>query len=67
MYVDLVREVIARDTLAQRPDQIRAVLPQRRWTFVEEVTGEWLDWLEGAGVDVVGDLDDLRAPATGLP
>ncbi|HET6166481.1 MAG TPA: hypothetical protein VFE07_06600 [Marmoricola sp.] len=60
VYVDLVREVIARNTLAQRPDMIRAVLPERRWPFVEEVTAEWLDWLEGAGVDVVGDLDELR-------
>ena len=60
VYVDLVREVIARNTLAQRPGMIRAVLPERRWPFVEEVTAEWLEWLEGAGVDVVGDLDDLR-------
>jgi hypothetical protein len=60
VYVDLVRELIARNTLAQRPDPIRAVLPERRWPFVEEVTAEWLDWIEGAGVDVVGDLDDLR-------
>lgn len=60
VYVDLVREVIARDTLAHRPGQIRAVLPERRWPFVEEVTSEWLDWIEGSGVDVVGDLEDLR-------
>jgi hypothetical protein len=60
VYVDLVREVIARDTLAKRPDPIRAVLPEVRWPFVEAVTGDWLDWLEGAGVDIVGDLDDLR-------
>ena len=60
VYVDLVREVIARDTLAQRPDQIRAVLPERRWDFVDTVTSEWLDWLEGAGVDIVGDLADLQ-------
>ena len=60
VYVDLVREVIARETLSQRPDQIRAVLPERRWPFVEDVTAEWLDWLEGAGVDVVGDLTDLQ-------
>jgi hypothetical protein len=60
VYVDLVREVIARDTLSHRPDQIRAVLPERRWPFVEEVTAEWLDWLQGAGVDVVGDLADLQ-------
>ncbi len=60
VYVDLVREVIARDTLSHRADPIRAVLPERRWPFVERVTAEWQDWLEGAGVDVVGDLADLR-------
>ena len=60
VYVDLVRELIARDTLAKRPNQIRAVLPEPRWGFVEEVTGEWLDWLGGAGVDIVGDLADLQ-------
>lgn len=60
VYVDLVREVIARETLSRRPNQIRAVLPERRWPFVEEVTAEWLDWLEGAGVDIVGDPADLR-------
>jgi len=60
VYVDLVREVIARETLAKRPDRIRAVLPERRWPFVEAVTAEWLDWLEGAGVDIVGDLADLE-------
>jgi hypothetical protein len=60
VYVDLVREVIARDTLAHRPDPIRAVLPERRWPFVEEVTAEWLEWLEGSGVHVVGDLTDLQ-------
>jgi hypothetical protein len=60
VYVDLVREVIARDTLARRPHQIRAVLPERRWPFVESVTAEWIDWLEGAGVDVVGDLAELH-------
>ena len=59
VYVDLVREVVARDTLAHRPGQIRAVLPERRWPFVEEVSAEWQEWLVGAGVDVVGDLADL--------
>ena len=60
VYVDLVREVIARDTLARRPGRISAVLPERRWPFVERVTTEWQDWLDGAGVHVVGDLADLR-------
>jgi hypothetical protein len=59
LYVALVREVVAQDTLARRPDQIRAALPERRWPFVDEVTAEWQEWLVGAGVDVVGDLADL--------
>ena len=59
VYVDLVREVIARETLGARPEQTRATLPERRWPFVEEVTAEWHDWLLGAGVDVVGDLAEL--------
>jgi hypothetical protein len=60
VYIDVVREVVARDTLGVRPDQIRAVLPEKRWPFVEEVTAEWHEWLVGAGVDVVGDLADLQ-------
>lgn len=60
VYIDVVREVVARDTLSGRPDQIRALLPPKRWPFVEEVTAEWHDWLVGAGVDVVGDLADLQ-------
>ena len=60
VYVDVVREVVVRDVLGPRPDQIRAIVPENRWPFVEEVTAEWHDWLVGAGVDVVGDLADLQ-------
>ncbi|MGZ4639048.1 MAG: hypothetical protein ACXV2J_08315, partial [Actinomycetes bacterium] len=60
VYVDLVRMVVGRDTLGRRPEQIRAVLPEDRWPFVEEVTAEWLEWLSGSGVQVVGDLADLQ-------
>lgn len=60
IYVAVVREVIARDTLARRPGQVRATLPESQWPFVEEVTAEWHEWLVGAGVDVVGDLADLE-------
>jgi len=59
VYVEMVRDVVAQDTLAHRPEQIRAVLPERRWPFVEEVSAEWQEWLVGAGVDVVGDLAEL--------
>jgi hypothetical protein len=60
VYVPIVREVIGRDTLARRSDQLRATVPEPLWPFVEEVTAEWHEWLVGAGVDVVGDLADLE-------
>lgn len=58
-YIPLVREVVVRDTFARRAGQERAIVPPRRRAFVEEVTREWIDWLEGSGVHVVGDLHDL--------
>ncbi|HET8560303.1 MAG TPA: hypothetical protein VFL69_07275 [Marmoricola sp.] len=60
VYVPVVRELVVRDVFSRRPDQERAVVPPRRRPFVEEVTEEWLEWLEGSGVHVVGDLRDLQ-------
>lgn len=37
-------------------------LPPARYGWAEEQTGRWLDWIRGAGIDVVGDLDDLLMP-----
>lgn len=59
-YGALVRALLVRETFAQRPDTVPAVVPPRRREFVEEVTAEWLEWLRGSGVDVVGDLADLQ-------
>ncbi|MGO4255057.1 hypothetical protein [Marmoricola sp. RAF53] len=60
LYIDLVRDVVVRDTLGERADKIPVVIPQVRWAFVDRVTAEWREWIEGAGVDVVGSLDDLE-------
>lgn len=60
VYIDLIREAAIRDVLGKRAQSVPVVLPQARWKFVERVTEEWLEWIEGAGVDVVGDLADLR-------
>jgi hypothetical protein len=60
VYIDLVRDVVVRGSLAERPDQIPVVVPEGRWPFVDTVTTEWLEWLEGSGVDLVGDLADLQ-------
>lgn len=59
VYIDLVREAAIREVLGKRKNSIPVVLPEGRWRFAEMVTQEWLDWIEGAGVDVVGDLADL--------
>lgn len=59
-YVPVVRELVVRDTFARRTEMERAVVPLRHRPFVEEVTTEWLEWLRGSGVDVVGDLGDLE-------
>ncbi|MCX6394964.1 MAG: hypothetical protein NTV23_00575 [Propionibacteriales bacterium] len=59
VYIDLIRETTIRGVLGQRKGSIPVVLPQGRWKFANRVTDEWLDWIQGAGVDVVGDLADL--------
>lgn len=59
VYVDLIREGAVRDVLGKRADSIPVVLPEKRWRFVHRVAQEWLEWIEGSGIDVVGDLADL--------
>jgi hypothetical protein len=59
VYIDLIREGVVRDVLGKRTDSIPVVVPEGRWKFVDRVSQEWREWIEGAGVDVVGDLGDL--------
>ncbi len=59
-HVRLVRELVVRQTLAHRPNVPRATLPLDAYDWVEEVTEEWIQWVEGTGIHVVGDLRDLR-------
>lgn len=59
-YRRLVRQIMVHETLAHRPNMTRATLPPRAYGWVGEVAEEWVEWVEGAGVDVVGDLADLR-------
>jgi hypothetical protein len=37
-----------------------ATLPPAMFPWVNEVTEEWVEWVEGSGIDVVGDVDELR-------
>jgi hypothetical protein len=59
-YVEWVRETIVKEVLAGRRDSPRASVPPRARPWVERLSSEWVAAIEGMGVDVVGDLDDLR-------
>jgi hypothetical protein len=66
-YRRLVRELVVHKTLANRDGMTLAELPLSAYPWASEVAEEWIEWAEGAGIDVIGDLDDLRPvpPADG--
>jgi hypothetical protein len=59
-YARLVHELVVQDTLLRRPNLPRAALPLKAYDWAEEVAEEWIRWVDDAGIDVVGDLRDLR-------
>lgn len=59
-YRRIVRQLMVHDTLAHREGMTRATLPPVAFPWAEEVADEWVAWIKEAGVDVVGDVDDLR-------
>jgi hypothetical protein len=59
-YRRLVRELVVHQTLAQRPNMTRVKLPPAVFPWAAKIAEEWIEWVEGAGINVVGDLDDLR-------
>ena len=60
-YVEWVRETIVREVLAQRPDMEPATVPPERRAAIEAITSEWLTEISGSGIDVIGDLEELRS------
>lgn len=63
-YDHLIRVLLAEGRLSQRTSG-KIEIPPEMGPWVEEETGRWIDWVEASGIDVVGDLDDLRArPST---
>ena len=60
-YVTWVREHIVKEVLAGRDDSPRATVPPRTRPWVDEVTDSWITRIRELGVDVVGDLEDLRS------
>ena len=59
-YRTLVRHVVTHQTLVARRRMRPVTLPPSARGWAEEIAEEWIEWVEGAGIDVVGDLEDLR-------
>ncbi|HET7388752.1 MAG TPA: hypothetical protein VFJ19_19030 [Nocardioidaceae bacterium] len=59
-YRRLVRDVIVHETLAAREPMIRTTLPPWAHPWAAEVAEEWIEWVEGSGIHVIGDVEDLR-------
>jgi hypothetical protein len=61
-HTTLVREMLAHQTLAGRKGR-KASLPPELYPWAAEIAERWIEWAEGSGIDVVGDLDELRPVA----
>lgn len=59
-YRRLVRELVVHQTLAKRDGMTKVTLPPTAHAWATEVAEEWVAAVRGSGIDVVGDLDDLR-------
>jgi len=60
-YDELIRELLAQDRLVHRASApVR--LPPGRHPWANEQTERWIEWIKGSGIQVVGDVDDLRPP-----
>jgi len=67
-YDGLIRQMLAEEELVRRRSP-RITLPPTAYDWVEELSHQWLEWIEQAGVDVVGDVADLvpTRPAADQP
>jgi hypothetical protein len=57
-FDELIRGMLAEDRLVQR-NSAPLLLPPRMHPWARAEADRWVDWIKGAGVDVVGELDDL--------
>lgn len=55
----LVRRMLAEETLVGRSSK-RLLLPPDMQEWAEAEAESWIEWIQGSGVHVAGDLDDLR-------
>ncbi|WP_395690445.1 hypothetical protein [Nocardioides sp.] len=61
-YDELIREMLAQGELVRRRSAA-VTLPPDRYPWAQERAERWIEWIEGSGVHVVGDVDDLRPVA----
>lgn len=59
-YDQLIREHLANHEMSQRPMSPAVRLPPGLYDWVEGVAQEWIDYLSIRGVDIVGDVEELR-------
>ena len=58
-YDDVIRQLVRSGRLLQRKSR-KVELPHELYPWAAEQSERWIDWIEGSGVNVIGDLDDLR-------
>ncbi|HSE72606.1 MAG TPA: hypothetical protein VLA97_17695 [Nocardioidaceae bacterium] len=56
----LVRELLVHQNLAFRKASAKATLPPHLYPWAAEISEGWIEWAEGSGIDIIGDVDDLR-------
>ncbi len=61
-YDELIRVMLDQGELVKRKSAA-VTLPPGRYPWVQEQAERWIEWIEGSGVHVVGDLEDLRPVA----
>lgn len=62
---ELIQTMLDRGELGQRRSR-KVQLPPSHYDWAARTSAHWIEWAEAAGIDVVGDLEDLRtgeAPA----
>ena len=67
-HAALVKEMLVHQNLANRKGQ-RATLPPALHEWAAGIAESWIDWAVGSGIEVIGDVADLRPlpPPEGEP
>lgn len=58
-YDQLIRFMLDRGELV-KSRSAAVTLPRARYPWAQEQAERWIEWIEGSGVDVVGDVAELR-------